>query len=354
MTNQWQSVPGQYNLITGGYNTPANVPFSSPKQPGYGTPAQYPTPPGQVLGASTTGGGVSTGGTPPSNNPPASDTDYLASLYSEIDKIYGETMGLLGNQESSLTANQGTVNADIEAQYGASKQSLGTEKTIGERSLTEAGTQAGQTKENALTAGTRLYNELQQGGVQRFGGASSAGQAYSEISGREYQRGQAGTQQAYQNAMTKITTLKSNLQDKYDSSIYNLEVQKNSAITEARRGFQEQLANIESMKVEAGQNKSTQRLELLQNLRNQVYQINLASVQTSTALAQQQQQATAQLAQYEQLVNSTNTSAGQQNDLLSSATTTNPQWAPQVTGNTSGAAPTYTGSIAKRREDMYA
>ena len=108
------------------------------------------------------------------------------------------------------------------------------------------------------------------------------------------------------------------------------------------------------MKVEAGQNKSTQRLELLQNLRNQVYQINLASVQTSTALAQQQQQATAQLAQYEQLVNSTNTSAGQQNDLLSSATTTNPQWAPQVIGNTSGAAPTYTGSIAKRREDMYA
>jgi len=318
---------------------------STPMQSTQGYPNPTPTGTGQVAGTSTTGTTGTTG------------TDPLSALYAEIDNIYNSTMSYLGGQEQSLRANQPGVEADIGAQYGATRKSAETEKGVGERELATAGTAAGQRKEDALTAGRRLFGELQMGGQQRFGGASSAGQAYGELTGREFQRGQATTQQAYQNAMTKVTELGANLRERFDSAIFNLETQKNSALNQVRQTFQERLSQIDALRAEAGQNKSTMRLDLLSQLRNQVYQINLASVQTQTQLNAQKQNAEQELSAVTNAVNSAQTGAGTATSNLMGATTTNPQTALAITGGRQAPQQTYTGQITptKRPEDyLYA
>src|SRR3990167_10766771 len=134
-----------------------------------------------IMGTSPSGGG---GGGTTSTTSTGGD-DGLSALYSEIDNIYNETMSYLGGQEQSLRTNQPGVEAGVEGQYAASRMSAETEKGVGERDLATAGTAAGQRKEDALGAGRRLFNELKMGGQQRFGGASSAGEAYSELTRSE-------------------------------------------------------------------------------------------------------------------------------------------------------------------------
>ena len=297
-------------------------------------------PGGQVLGTATTGGEPTSGG-----------TDDLSALYAEIDNIYNETMSYLGGQEESLRTNQPGVEAGVEGQYAASKMSAETEKGVGERDLATAGTAAGQRKEDALGAGRRLFNELQMGGQQRFGGASSAGEAYSELTGREFQRGQATTQQAFQNAMTKVMDLGANLRERFDSAMFNLETQKNNALNQVRQTFQERLSQIDALRAEAGTNKSTMRLDLLSELRNQVYQINLASVQTQSQLDAQRQNAEQELTAVVNAVKSSQTGAGQATTNLLGETTTNPQTAYAVTSGRQAPGQTYTGQIAPRREE---
>jgi len=351
-----------------GYNVPATP--TSPSYPGginYGlssTPAQrqavstVKNTGGLVLGSQTSnvpstpggGGGGGGGGTP--QQPQEQQEDPMAAIMREIDTIYSSAMSGIGAYEGAIRANQPTVEKDITGQYEATKQNLGTEKTVGERQLTQSGTEAGTAKENALAASRRLYNELQMGGQQRFGGASSAGEAYNELTGREYQRSQATTQQAYQTALSKITDLQANLNDRYESSLFSLETQKNQALNETRRSFDEKMAEIQNMKEQAGQNKSSMRLQALQDLRNQVFQINLATVQTNAALQQQKQQSELALQQAmaynEQLASG---GQGAVNTMLNQ-TTTSPTSAYSVSGGATNTTPTYTGitTPAKKEE----
>jgi hypothetical protein len=256
-------------------------------------------------------------------------------------------MSYLGGQEQALRTNQPGVEADIGAQYGATRQSAETELGVGQRELTTAGTGAGQRKEDALSAGNRLANELQIGARQRFGGRSPAGEFVSELIGREQQRGQATTQQAYQNAMTKVIDLGSNLRERFDSAMFNLETQKNSALNQIRQTFQERLSQIDALRVEAGQNKSIERLNLLSELRNQVYQINLASVQTQAQLNAQKQNAEQELTAVLNAVKSAQTGAGTATSNLMGATTTSPTTQNVITGGTGTTTQTPTGQVGK-------
>jgi hypothetical protein len=254
-------------------------------------------------------------------------------------------MGLAGQKRSQAESQKASMEGDVMAQYGGNVKALETSRGQGQREIAGAETTAGQTKENALTAGRRLYSELQMGGQQKFGGASSAGQAYGELTGREFQRGQAQTHQAFQNAMTKVMDMKSTLQEKFDSSLNNLMIQKDSAIGEVRRWFQDKLGEIDALKAEAGVNKSTQRLELLQNLRNQVYQINLSATQTQAQLAKQLQAQQAELDKYTQLLSSNSTALGQNQEQLANVATSNPTSSLAMSNNNIGPTQQYTGRI---------
>lgn len=275
------------------YGTPiVNTPYSTPGTFNTGSNLYNPPASGMVLGASTGGGGGGGGGG--NNNvstPTGPSAEELAQqqLQKELDAIFNPVFDSLSGQESTLRSNYEPIPGQINEQYDVSKQSLTNQNVAGQRELTNQETAAGGRKEDALTSASRLYNELQRGGQQRFGGASSAGEAFQTLTAVEQQRRQGTIQNAYETAMQQIGTYKSNLQDKFATALADLESQKNTALNEAKANFNTQLQAISTAKNQAQSDKATASLNALQDLRNKVYTINAQNLQYAQQLALNQQ-----------------------------------------------------------------
>lgn len=346
---------GGSNLLPDNNNTYSSTPISWNALQSYPGGTVGSTQNGVVLGSSTTGGTGGTGSTGTTNTgSTGGGEDPNAALWAEIDNIFNTTMGYADQREATARENQKTVESDIAGQYEASRKTGETQKAEGERNIAREETTAGNIKEDALNAGRRLYNELSMAGQAMFGGASSAGLAHSELIGREFQRGQADVQTKFQTAMAKITDLKANLQDRWDAFVVNLDNQKNTALNDARRYFQDKLSEIDAIRAEAGINKSQMRLEVLQNLRNQIYNIQLATTQTLAAAQQQLTQNQTYLNNLEGQVTNIGTGAQNATNQLSNTTTTNPKTAYNVTGGGVAPTQTYTGIRRPEDEQLYA
>lgn len=223
-------------------------------------------------------------------------------LQSELSKIYDPVFQALSNQEGYVGSEYERSQQDITGQYGVSQQSLQTEKASGERSLERTGEEAGTRKEDALTSATRLYNELTKGGQQRFGGASSAGEAFQSLTAVEQQRRQATIQSAYEGAMQKVGEYKANLEDKYATAVADLEEQKNSAMRAAQSEFNNAMLTLRNNRLTAESDKAQASLSMLQDLRNKVYTINLQSLQFAQQLAANKEMSLSYVDQYTQQV----------------------------------------------------
>ena len=241
---------------------------------------------GEVLGTGT----ESTGSTYTGPSP----DDQL------INSIFDPTFNYLNQAQSQITAQQPGVEQDIQNQYNTSLGSLQGEKGIATRGLEASGQQAGSRKEDAASAARRLYQELVSGGRQRFGGATSAGQAYGELTANQLQRNQGDIQKQYGEAMQKIDGYKQDLEVKFTSALAELENQKNTAINEAKRFFQDKLLEISRLRGEAESNKSMQRLQALTDLRNTVMSINMQDYQYKQQLAANKQGSEQQVEQARQ------------------------------------------------------
>lgn len=120
--------------------------------------------------------------TPDFQNSGMNMDEYLAS----IDKEASNQSNYLNTQEQNIREDQ----AGIEQGLASQAQNL-KGKAI-------------SAKEDALSAARRLYSELQQGYKQRFGGASSAGEAAMALTGNEQQRQMAQTNRQAQQALADI------------------------------------------------------------------------------------------------------------------------------------------------------
>lgn len=229
---------------------------------------------GSVPGASTTGtttrSGGSGGSTQTTSQPSAPSFDDL------IDNAFNSTVSFLDKQASNLRGQLPGIESDINSMYGESVNTLAADKQSGLRDIDAAQVGGEQRQEDAITAATRLYNELTMGGRQRFGGASSAGEAYQSLAGRELQRNNQQIATDFSNFMGQVEGARTKLNEQYTLSLQNLEGQKNRMLSEARRDLQNKLMQIEGQKAMAQAEKANRKLEALQAMRNQVYQINLA------------------------------------------------------------------------------
>jgi len=206
-------------------------------------------------------------------------------LNNQLNAIFSPVMEALQGQENTLNQNYSTVPGEIQNQYATSAQSLEQQKQSGLTEGTTQETQAGARKTDALTASTRLFNELQRGGQQRFGGASSAGEAYQSLTAVEQQRRQGTIQGAFETAMQQIGTFKQNIIDKAQIAFKELENQKQAALNDAQRSFRDALQQIQSMRAQAQSDKATASMNALNDLRNRVYAVNTQSLQFAQQLA---------------------------------------------------------------------
>lgn len=266
---------GGYGSQVGKYN------FAQTPQGGtWSTVPQSQASGGRVLGAETTaapktpsntnnrGGGSSSGGS-------SSGSDFLK----QIDDVFSSNEDYLKKAAKTVQSQQSGIESDINSLFQSNVESLGAQRAESEGQLMQQEQAGAVRREDALSAARRLYNELLAGGQQRFGGASSAGQAYGELAGRELQQNTAQIARDYENFSQQIGQARQNIQAQYTNALQTLETRKASAMNEARRAFQNTLLEIDRLRSQSNEAKASAKLSALQDLRNQMYQINLSSAQ---------------------------------------------------------------------------
>lgn len=257
---------------TQGYANPTAPPMSIPTAP-QSIPTSNPTSGGSSGGSNNTGGNTSGG--------QAAAPDFSA----ELNSIFQPIFDAFGQQESSTNANYQTQVGDINQQGTAAQSSLDTQKATSERGLNELAVNAGNVKNDAYTAATRLYSELNRGGQQRFGGSSSAGEAFGALTAVEQQRRQGSIQQAYEGAMQKVAGFKNDLIAKFDDAKIQLQSAITTQLANARQQWTDAMSAISTAKSQAQSDKASASYNALNDYRNKVYAINSSGIDAMRSLA---------------------------------------------------------------------
>jgi hypothetical protein len=271
----------------------------------------------------------------------------------EVENAYGSRMGFLDQLESKLRGDMPSYQQEAESQFGASKAQLDAQKSASARQLDEASSSADTRQEDALSAARRLYNELMQAGQQRFGGATSAGQAWTELNTMEQQRRQGDITKSYEETTRAIIGQRQALDERYNAGLMQLQAQKTNMVNTARRDFENKLMEISRMRNEANENKSNMRLQALQDFRNQIFTVNLQAQQFQQQLDAQRQQAAMELNNAAQQFSSFGAGGAQAANEFSANTTTNPTTNMSYNAGGNSQPQAMTGAINRGLDDEY-
>lgn len=336
---------GTTNVTPGGYNDQNNLYATGPSRQQKWEAAGHK--------------GIAPEGYNGESTPSAPDPFQMA-----IESAFGSKMNYLNQAESQLRSGQGSIESDILSQAETSKNLLGSNRDASLADVGRAEEQGQVRNEDALSAARRLYNELVTGGQQRFGGASTAGEAYAALAGRELQRNRQQIATDFSSFMGQIEGARQTIQTQFDNGVAQLEQQKNMALNQAKREFQDRLLEISRLRSQAEEDKASARLSALTDLRNQIFQINLASSENSQALQQLRTQAEGELQRYAQSATQNVGMANTGAQTFSANTNTNPGTTLAMSTQGGGQVFNPTGSIrddeelrgvaTPRRDDFFA
>lgn len=261
---------------------------------------------GQVLGAATDTGAVQ-GPQPnpnagravaPVNTPPNPYDSVQAPSgpsQGEIDSQFNPILDVYNQAEGNLRGQLPGLISEAEAQAKASQGLLENQRTGANQLLGNQQQQTYQTQQAQTGQQRQTLQELQMANQQRFGGASSAGQAAGELQGREFQKNTFQIGQQAQQALQQIGQQRQTVEREYQQGLQQLEVNKQKAVNDIQRSFQDKLLEINARRGETESAKASARMEALQNLRNQAYQIDVSKAQFQAQLQSQAQQNTSYL-----------------------------------------------------------
>lgn len=273
-----------------------------------------------------------------------------------LDSAFNAQNDYLNQAEGAIKGAQPGILQGINQGTDTALTNLGASNTAAMGQIDQSQQAGEQRKQDALVAARRLYNELVMGGQQRFGGSSSAGEAYGALTGRELQRNTAQTNTDFSTFMGQVQTAKTNLQTQYENGLRTLEQQRQDALRQAERDYQDKLLSIASDRSQAAGAKANSQLQLLQQLRNNVYAINVAQAQNTGTLQKSLQDAQAQLNQYTAQISPNVGAVNQGQQAFSANTTTAPKTGLAI-NTAGGSAPTFnpTGAINpdQRKNDQF-
>ena len=216
------------------------------------------------------------------SNPQPSDSDgggyqppSIDPILEEINRMYDPIMSHLSSAESRLRGELPGALSRVEDQFGTAKQTLDTGKTQTSRQIGESEEQARARTQAAQDAARRLFQELNIGAQQRFGGSSSAGEAWSELANREMMRNMGDINMQANETFRTIARQKVELEENYNNALMQLEQQKRDAIANVEKEFNDRIQDINRMRAESESAKSQMRVEALRDYRNQIMQIQL-------------------------------------------------------------------------------
>lgn len=230
-------------------------------------------------------------------------------LQPQIDAAYAPQEAYLGQLEGFYKGQLPGYQQEAQSNFDVNKQLAGTAKKSSEDTINTQERQAQRSKEDALAKARRVFNEQMIGSQQRFGGASSAGGAYSELLARNLQseQGQIGRQAV--DVTQQIGVLRQQVQQKFDDTLLQLEQQKQKSMNDIQREFDQKMMEISNNRTQIASAKAQMKLQALMDLRNQTFALQQQDAQFRQALALQKAQADQQVQSYGQTANTAGTQA---------------------------------------------
>ncbi len=262
-----------------GYTGPiASYPIASYPPAGGGTPP----PSGTKTGTGTGTGGTATG------DPNAGKAGFFQNEFGQWVPIGPSTGGDMSSQISD--AYQPALNALGEYQNAVQSGYQGDVSNIGQQyaNTQQATTQQGQQLEtstnteqdafnkmlsSAYDDAVRAYNALKQQGINRFGGASSAGQAVGELAQQEFARQQGKTAQQGLQGTQQFAAERTKIKNYISQKMNDLDSWKNTALNDLKKNLNDSLANIAMRRGDIEANKTKDKLAALQSAVQQSQQI---------------------------------------------------------------------------------
>lgn len=268
-----------------------------------------------------------------------------------IDESYNPQISALNEQEQNLNLGQTSALEQAQAAFNTQQGMAQGQLQTANNQLGEVATKGQSAYESALAQARQVYDQLQRGYNQRFGGASSAGQAATEIGNVERLRQQGSSYKQLQDVNRQVEMGKMDVQKQYDQNILQLEQNKQQAISAVQNDFRDKLAQINASKGMVESAKAGAKLQALQALRAQVLQVQQQETSFKQQLEMQKQQAAIQLDTYaKQLDMSKGNTIGSANTGISNL---NQRITPQSTVNGGAMAQTYnpTGQVSPQYRD---
>ena len=244
---------------------------------------------------------------------------------SEIQSQFQARTDYLNQAEQAIRAGQPEILEALAADMRAGTSRAGTARGAELGTLQGAGQQATGRKEDALASARRLYSELRRGSQQRFGGASSAGEAMNTLLGVEQQKQMGQTRRDFGQTMATIDREKTKIESQYQDQLLQLEANNKRDKAQATNEFNARLDEINHNRLLASDAKYQARLGVLQDLRDKNFQIQAQQTQFKQQLEANRQQQIMDLDTYsKQLKMSSGAGQGASN-AFSNQTTVNPR-----------------------------
>jgi hypothetical protein len=214
-----------------------------------------------------------------------------------IDSAYGEANNILGQQEQSIRAGEQDLYKQATSPFDAQRPMLDQALQEGQQGVATAQQGVKKDEANALSAARNLYQELNQAGIQRFGGSSSAGEFANQLLGREFQKNVGKAYETSGQNMQKLVEKGIQIKQNYDTQLQSLETQKQGALSQARDVFRQRLDQINNTRLGLSENKAQLKLQALQQLRSEAMAISQQHEQFRQQLFLQSQAADQSLKQ---------------------------------------------------------
>lgn len=231
---------------------------------------------GDVLGMNNySGGGSGAGKNTTTTNPTASDfgAPSAGDFNAAIDEIYNPAMERLNSLYGQLESQQPLALQQLQTSYNQSLLPLDERLTQGQADIQSQQQDVRTGEMDAMSQARRLYNELTQNTIARYGAGSSAGPAISEIIGREVSNQMGNARNIAGQAYQKLTTDARNLSDFIGRQKEVLGQKLADAQETIRAEFRARAAEIDAQRGALAQSKSEQKLAELQRARERAFQL---------------------------------------------------------------------------------
>ncbi len=125
---------------------------------------------------------------------------------------------------------------------------------------------------NQIAKSRQTYNELKQGGLTRFGGSSSTGEAYGELLGRKTQEQLGGINQNSGQLQMDIEKERANTNAFFADKKASLEKEKQLKLQELKNSFDDEIRKINSVRTGLESEKAAKRMAAIQEFSVQARQ----------------------------------------------------------------------------------